>query len=101
MTSELHNLSVADELRERAGTFVNAHVGLWVAVEDDGVLVLAADSAADIFQAAAEWLTEGNAYTVTGLIWQHRADEPRYTARLALRRSGEADTPEVPTQVVA
>ncbi|MGW5355233.1 hypothetical protein ACWERV_32530 [Streptomyces sp. NPDC004031] len=100
MTGEAHDFSVADELRERAGAFVNTHVGLWVAVEDDGTLALAADSAVDVFRAAADWLAEGDAYTVTGLTWQQQADEPRYTARLALRRSGEADTPVVPTQMV-
>lgn len=100
MAGELHSLSVADELRERAGSFVNAHVGLWVAVEDDGTLVLAADSAADVFRAAADWLSEGEAYTVAGLTWHHQAGEPAYTARLALRRAGEADAPAVPTRVV-
>ncbi|MFI0941364.1 hypothetical protein [Streptomyces sp. NPDC021020] len=100
MTEHVHAPCVADELRERAGSFVNAHVGLWVAVEDDGVLVLAADNAADIFQAAADWLTEGDAYTVTGLAWQHQTDEPHYTARLTLRHPGQTDTPTAPTQAI-
>jgi hypothetical protein len=90
----------ADELKERAGAFVNDHVGLWVAVEGEGTLVLAANNPVDVFQAAADWLAEGDAVSVTGLTWQVQASEPTCTARLALRRSGEDDLLAVPAQVV-
>ncbi|SEF55851.1 hypothetical protein SAMN05216223_101330 [Actinacidiphila yanglinensis] len=90
--------TLADELRERAGSFVNNHVGLWVAVEDDATLLLAANNPVDVFQAAADWLAEGDALTVTGLTWEVQAGEPAYAARLFLRRSGEADLLAVPAQ---
>nr|WSX76193.1 hypothetical protein OH826_21560 [Streptomyces sp. NBC_00899] len=85
MTDHLQSRSVAEELRERAGAFVNSHVDLWVTVEDDGTLVLAGESPKDLLQAAADWLAEGPEYAVTALDWRCQAGQPAYTARLTLR----------------
>ena len=99
MISDLQNQSLAEKLRERAGAFVNSHVDLWVAVEDDGTLVLAGNSPADVFQSAADWLKDGVAYTVAAASWHHQAGEPAYTLRLILRHPEDAGTPAVPTQL--
>ncbi len=88
MTTELNGSSVADELRGRAGAFVNHHVDLWVTVEDDGTLQLGGADPAALFRAAAEWLTGGPAYTVAGVEWEHGSGEPALTLRLRLRRPG-------------
>lgn len=85
MTDYLQSRSVAEELRERAGAFVNSHVDLWVTVEDDGTLVLAGENPKDLLQAAADWLAEDPEYAVTALDWRYQASQPAYTARLTLR----------------
>jgi len=83
---------VAVELRERAGVFADGHVGLWVAVETGGTLVLAGEDPADLFAAAADWLREGPGYTVRAVHWQRRDAEPAHALRLTLCHSvGEAD----------
>ncbi|MFC4031863.1 hypothetical protein ACFO3J_10265 [Streptomyces polygonati] len=79
---------LADELRDRAGSFVNNHVDLWVAVEDDGVLALAGNDPAAVFQAAADWLRDGPDHLVTAAGWDFRTAEPACTLRLTLRRPG-------------
>ena len=84
--------SVATELRERAGVFVDEHVDLWVEVQDEGTLVLAGQDAAAVFAAAADWLREGPEYTVQDARWERRDTEPAYALRLLLcRPADEAD----------
>jgi len=75
---------VAVELRERAGVFADEHVGLWVAVEGEGTLVLAGQDPAELFAAAADWLREGPGYTVRDVQWQRRDAEPAHALRLTL-----------------
>ncbi|MFI0897270.1 hypothetical protein [Streptomyces sp. NPDC020983] len=87
MTELAHSRSAAEELRERAGAFVNSHVDLWVAVEDDGTLVLAGQNPGDLLQAAADWLADDPRYAVPALVWSCGEQEPAYTARLTLRRT--------------
>lgn len=99
MINDLQNQSLAEELRERAGAFVNSHVDLWVAVEDDGSLVLAGNSPADVFQSAADWLNDGAAYTVAAASWHHQESEPAYTLRLTLLHPEDAHAPAVPAQL--
>lgn len=98
MSDDLQDPALVNELKERAGSFVNVHVGLWVAVEDDGTLVLAADSPQEVFQAAADWLaeTDMDACAVAGVTWQRQTATPNYTARLSLCREGRADVPQAP-----
>ena len=92
MTMSSHSLPVSgpseltEELRERAGSFVNNHVGMWVTAEDDGVLVLGGNSPAELFEAAADWLKEGPAYEVAGAVWTRQVTEPAYVLRISLRR---------------
>ncbi len=76
--------SVADELRERAGVFADKHVGLWVAVQGTGTLVLAGQDPAAVFAAAADWLREGPRYAVQDVSWERRDTEPVYALRLVL-----------------
>ena len=76
---------LTEELRERAGSFVNSHVGMWVTVEDGGVLVLGGNSPAELLQAAADWLKEGPAYDVPDAVWTRQATEPGYVLRMRLR----------------
>ncbi|MET9222628.1 hypothetical protein ACIOC1_14200 [Streptomyces sp. NPDC088197] len=92
MTIASDSQSVSDELRDRAGAFVNSHVDMWVTVEDDGVLILAGGDAAELFQAATDWLREGPSYTVASVGWARQETEPAYALRLVLRQpvGGEA-----------
>ncbi|WNI14111.1 hypothetical protein [Actinacidiphila sp. ITFR-21] len=90
MTIAEQSPTLSDELRDRAGSFVNSHVDLWVEVAEDGVLALAANRPAAVFQAAADWLTEGADYTVADASWLFQQAEPACTLRLALRRSAPA-----------
>jgi hypothetical protein len=80
--------TLSDELRDRAGSFVNSHVDLWVAVEGDGVLALAGNEPVALFQAAADWLREGPDYVVADATWAYQTAEPACTLRLSLRRPG-------------
>ncbi len=91
MTTDLNSTSVADELRARAGAFVNHHVDLWVTVEEDGTLLLGGSDPAALFRAAAEWLTDGPAYTVADVHWERSRTEPALTLRLRLRRPGQEE----------
>ncbi|WP_329128691.1 hypothetical protein OG552_00870 [Streptomyces sp. NBC_01476] len=86
MTIADESPTLSDELRDRAGSFVNSHVDLWVAVEDGGVLALAGNAPAAVFQAAADWLADGPGYEVTDATWAYQSAEPACTLRLALRR---------------
>jgi len=79
---------VAEKLREKAGSFVNNHVDLWVTVDDDGTLVLAANDAVALLRAAADWLTDDPDHTVADGRWQSGPGEPGHTLRLALREAG-------------
>ncbi|WP_371477114.1 hypothetical protein [Kitasatospora sp. NBC_00315] len=90
MITDLEDMSVAEELRTRAGAFVNHHVDLWVAVEDDGTLILAGADPAVLFRAAADWLADGPAYTVAEVHWERQASEPALALRLRLERPGAA-----------
>ena len=84
--------SVAVELRERAGVFVDKHVDLWVSVEGEGTLVLAAQEPDTVFAAAADWLREDPRYTVQDVLWQRQDGEPAHALRLMLCHSAtEAD----------
>jgi hypothetical protein len=80
-------------LRERAGSFVNSHVGLWVEVEDDGTLALSADDPAELFRAALDWLTDGSEYEVVDVAWQRRATQPTRSLRLVLRSPAPTSAP--------
>ncbi|QMU70550.1 hypothetical protein [Streptacidiphilus sp. P02-A3a] len=84
---------MAEELRERASSFVNNHVDLWVTVEDDDTLVLAANDATALLRAAADWLGEDTDLTVADVHWECRSTEPTHTMRLALRVVGAAAVP--------
>ncbi|SFF77186.1 hypothetical protein SAMN05216251_12837 [Actinacidiphila alni] len=90
MTSTEMPLSVTEELRSRAGTFVNSHQDVWVTVEDDGELVMAADSPAVLMQAVADWLKEGPDYAVAAATWTTARTQPVYTLRLVLRAAPTA-----------
>jgi hypothetical protein len=79
--------TLSDELRDRAGSFVNNHVDLYVAVEDGGVLALAGNDPAEVFQAAADWLRDGADCVVADAAWIHQRTEPACTLRLVLRRA--------------
>jgi hypothetical protein len=92
MTIASESRSVSDELRDRAGAFVNSHVDMWVTVEDDGVLILAGGDAATLFQAAADWLRDGPDYAVASVGWERQEAEPAYALRLALRRPVGGDS---------
>ena len=81
-------------LRERAGSFVNSHVGLWVEVEDDGTLALSADDAVELFQAALDWLTEDPSYEVVDVAWRRRETQPTRSLRLVLRDPDPARDPD-------
>lgn len=85
MTIADESPTLSDELRNRAGSFVNSHVDLWVAVEDGGVLALAGNEPAAVFQAAADWLREGPDYVVADALWTYQTGEPSSTLRIALR----------------
>ena len=86
--------SVAVELRERAGVFVDEHLDLWVAVQDGGILALAGQGPAAVFAAAADWLREEPHYTVQDVRWQRRDTEPVYALRLLLcHPADETDHP--------
>jgi hypothetical protein len=76
--------SVAEELRDRAGVFVDKHADLWVAVQGEGTLALAGQDPADVFAAAADWLREGPDYTVQDVSWERRDTEPVFALRLLL-----------------
>ncbi|MHA6764084.1 hypothetical protein [Streptacidiphilus sp. PAMC 29251] len=86
-TGMMAQAALAEELREQASSFVNQHVDVWVAVEDDGTLVLAAADPVLVFQAAADWLGEEAAYQVVDARWERRAVEPDQALRLTLRRA--------------
>lgn len=86
MTIDSDSRSVSDELRDRAGAFVNSHVEMWVTVEEDGVLILAGGDPAELFQAAADWLREGPGYAVVSVGWERQETDPAHALRLALRR---------------
>ncbi|MFC7183336.1 hypothetical protein ACFQMG_27700 [Kitasatospora paranensis] len=81
---------VAEELRDRAGAFVNSHVDLWVAVEGEETLVLAGDDARALFQAAADWLGEGSRHEVADLRWTRQPATPTQALRLRLVPPGTA-----------
>jgi hypothetical protein len=85
MDTDQGTREIAQELRERAGSFVNSHVGLWVEVEDDGTLALSADDPVELFQAAVDWLADGPGYDVVDVGWQRRGNRPTCSLRLALR----------------
>lgn len=87
---------MAGELRERASSFVNNHIDLWVTVEDDGTLILAANDATALLRAAADWLGEDPDRTVADVRWECRATEPTHTMRLTLRDLGAG--PVLPRQ---
>ncbi|MBC3840671.1 hypothetical protein GXW82_11580 [Streptacidiphilus sp. 4-A2] len=89
--------SVAEELRARAGVFVDKHVDLWVAVQDDGTLTLAGQDPVAVFAAAADWLREGPRYTVKDVRWEHRDAEPGNALQLLLCHP--ADGPEHPAEL--
>ena len=92
--------SVAEELRERAGVFVDKHADLWVAVQGEGTLALAGNDPAAVFAAAADWLREGPAYTVTDVRWELRDSEPAYALRLLLSHpADETHQPAAPQQI--
>jgi hypothetical protein len=84
MTMSSESPTLSEELRERAGAFVNSHVGLWVTVEDEGVLILAGNAPGALFEAAADWLKEGPDYAVAGAVWTRQPGEPGYVMRLTL-----------------
>ncbi|QMU77099.1 hypothetical protein GXW83_16665 [Streptacidiphilus sp. PB12-B1b] len=84
MTQNPEGPAVAEALRERASSFVNNHVDLWVTVDDDGTLELAADDAVALLRAAADWLEEDPDQSVADLRWERRSSRPGYTLRLAL-----------------
>ncbi len=84
---------MAEELRERASSFVNNHVDLWVTVDDDGTLALAANDATALLRAAADWLSEDPDRTVADVRWECRATEPTHTMRLTLRDLGAGTVP--------
>ncbi|MDJ0346508.1 hypothetical protein QMK19_39670 [Streptomyces sp. H10-C2] len=86
--------TLVEELRERAGAFVNTHVDLWVGAEDDGTLTLAGQDPAALFQAAADWLVDGPACTVVDTRWNRRTAEPAHTLRLYLRPPGAELPPQ-------
>ncbi|NEA60821.1 hypothetical protein G3I60_43365 [Streptomyces sp. SID13666] len=86
--------TLVEELRERAGAFVNSHVDLWVTVEDDGTLILAGQDPAALFQAAADWLEQGPACTVVDTRWGCGTTEPAFTLCLFLRPPGAELTPQ-------
>ncbi len=88
MMTDCGTAVLVEELRERAGAFVNSHVDLWVTVEDDGTLILAGQDPAPLFQAAADWLAEGPACTVVDTRWERGTAEPAYTLYLYLRPPG-------------
>ncbi len=91
MTTGADGQAMAEELRETAAAFVNSHVDLWVGVEDDGTLVLAASEVADLFRAAADWLAEEDSrYEVLDVRWERRAEQPANVLRLRLGRAGDA-----------
>lgn len=85
MTSDPNGSAVARELRDLASSFVNNHVDLWVTVDDDGTLSLAANDPAALFRAAADWLTDDPDHTVADARWETRTAEPVHTLRLVLR----------------
>jgi hypothetical protein len=91
MTIADENPTLADELRDRAGSFVNDHVDLWVAVEEDGVLALAGNEPSAVFQAAADWLREGPGHVVADAVWTYQAIEPACTLRLRLYPAAPAE----------
>ncbi|MHA6757063.1 hypothetical protein ACXKR8_000660 [Streptacidiphilus sp. PAMC 29251] len=84
-------MTVAQELRERAAAYVNNHMDLWVTADDDGTLVLAAQEPASLFQAAAEWLNQGPAYTVLDVRWHRQDTEPAHTLRISLTHPHHLD----------
>ncbi|MEW2516556.1 hypothetical protein [Actinacidiphila alni] len=90
MTSTEMPLSVTEELRARAGAFVNSHQDVWVTVEDGGELVMAADDPAVLMQAVADWLKEGPDYAVPLATWTTASAQPLYTLRLTLRAASTA-----------
>jgi hypothetical protein len=94
MTIADESPTLSDELRDRAGAFVNNHIDLWVAVEDGGVLALAANEPAALFQAAADWLRDGPDYAVTDAMWLHQEIEPACTLRLTLRHPAGDNAPD-------
>lgn len=79
---------IAEELRQRAAAWVNAHVDVWVAVEGAGTLVLAGAEPAVLLRAGAEWLEAGPAYRVADVRWTPgagaAAGEPEWALRLDL-----------------
>lgn len=91
------NTTVAEELRDRASSFVNNHVDLWVTVEDDGTLVLGSDDAVALFRAAADWLEEEPRCVVADAHWENRQTEPAQTLRLLLRSPDAVVPPAVVT----
>ncbi|MFI9102872.1 hypothetical protein ACIGXA_20355 [Streptomyces fildesensis] len=94
MTTDSGTATLVEELRERAGAFVNSHVDLWVTVEDDGTLILAGQDPAALFQAAADWLGDGPACAVVDTRWERGTAEPAHTLRLYLRPPGAELTPQ-------
>jgi hypothetical protein len=88
--NSVDRVGLAEELREQAGVFVNQHVDVWVTVEDDGTLVLAAQDPVLLLRAAADWLDGGAAYEVVDARWQRQAVEPSQALRLTLRRPATA-----------
>ena len=92
MTSDPNGSAVARELRDLASSFVNDHVDLWVTVDDDGTLSLAANDPASLFRAAADWLTDDPDHTVADARWESGAAEPAHTLRLTLRPVDVAPT---------
>lgn len=96
MDTDQGTTEIAQELRERAGSFVNSHVGLWVEVEDDGTLALSADDPAELFRAALDWLTDGSEYEVLDVAWQRRAIQPTRSLRLVLGSPAPTSEPVPP-----
>jgi hypothetical protein len=100
MATEQGTSEIVEALRERASSFVNSHVGLWVEVEDDGTLALSADDPVELFRAAVDWLTEGSEYDVVDVSWQRSAVPPTRSLRLVLRNPDSAPGSAVPQQTV-
>ncbi|GAA1928494.1 hypothetical protein [Streptantibioticus ferralitis] len=88
MTADRHGAAVTEELRHRAGTFVDGHAGSWVTVGDDGTLTLAGERQPSLVRAAAEWLEEDPTYTVVDVRLDHQAGEPTWTLGLRLHHAG-------------
>ncbi|MCZ4119996.1 hypothetical protein [Streptomyces sp. H39-S7] len=94
MMTDSGTATLVEELRERAGAFVNSHVDLWLTVEDDATLILAGQDPVALFQAAADWLGDGPACTVADTRWDRRTTEPAHTLSLYLRPPGVELAPQ-------